>query len=45
MSSTGQATSSPSTIQSIIDALADYANVTGIDLPNNLFAAAIEVQT
>jgi hypothetical protein len=42
MSSTGQATSSPSTIQSIIDALADYTKVTGIDLSNNPFAAAIE---
>jgi hypothetical protein len=40
MSSTGQATSS--TVQSIIDALADYAKVTGIDLSNNPFAAAIE---
>ena len=43
MSSTGQATSSPSTaVQSIIDALADYTKVTGIDLSNNPFAAAIE---
>jgi hypothetical protein len=42
MSSTGQATSSTSTVQSIIDALADYAKVTGIDLSNNPFAAAIE---
>jgi fungal STAND N-terminal Goodbye domain len=42
MSSTGQATPSSSTIQSIIDALADYTNVTGIDLSNNPFAAAIE---
>jgi hypothetical protein len=42
MSSAGQATSSPSTIQSIIDALADYTKVTGIDLSKNPFAAAIE---
>jgi hypothetical protein len=42
MSSAGQATSSPSTIQSIIDALADYTKVTGLDLSNNPFAAAIE---
>ena len=42
MSSTGQATPSTSTIQSIIDALADYTRITGIDLSNNPFAAAIE---
>jgi hypothetical protein len=42
MSSTGQVTSSRSTVQSIIDALADYTKVTGIDLSNNPFAAAIE---
>jgi fungal STAND N-terminal Goodbye domain len=43
MLSTGQSTSSPSTIQSIIDdALADYAKVTGIDLSNNPFAVSIE---
>jgi hypothetical protein len=42
MSSTSQATSSTFTIQSIIDALADYTKVTGIDLSKNLFAAAIE---
>jgi hypothetical protein len=42
MSSTGQATSSPSTIQSIINALADYTKVTGIDLSKNPFATAIE---
>ena len=40
--STGQATTSPSTVQSIIDALADYSKVTGIDLSNNPFATAIE---
>ena len=42
MSSTGQATSSTFTIQSIINALADYTDVTGIDLSKNSFAAAIE---
>jgi hypothetical protein len=42
MSSTTQATSSTSAIQTIIDALADYTNVTGIDLSKNPFAAAIE---
>jgi hypothetical protein len=41
MSSTGQATPT-STIQSIIDALADYTKVTGIDLSENPFATAIE---
>jgi hypothetical protein len=40
MSSTGQATST--SIQSIIDALADYTKVTGIDLSNNPFATAID---
>jgi fungal STAND N-terminal Goodbye domain len=42
MSSTGQATSSASNIQLIVDALADYANITGIDLSKNPFAAALE---
>ena len=42
MSSTAQATSSTSAIQTIIDALADYTKVTGIDLSKNPFAAAIE---
>jgi hypothetical protein len=42
MSSTAQATSSTSAIHMIIDALADYTNVTGIDLSKNPFAAAIE---
>ena len=42
MSSTGQATSSTSNIQLIIDALADYSKTTGIDLSNNPFAAALE---
>jgi hypothetical protein len=43
MSSTRQATSSPSNFQSIFDAsLANYNKVTGIDLSNNPFSAAIE---
>src|SRR6266849_6617244 len=42
MSSTGQVTSSLSTVQSIIDALVDYTTVTGIDLSKNPFAATIE---
>jgi hypothetical protein len=42
MSSTGQATSSTSNIQLFIDALADYAKITGIDLARNPFSAALE---
>src|SRR6267154_5735142 len=42
MSSAGQVTSSTSTIQSIIDTLADYTRVTGVDLSKNPFAATIE---
>ena len=45
MSSTVQAASSSSStsnIQLITDALADYAKITGIELSNNPFAAAIE---
>jgi fungal STAND N-terminal Goodbye domain len=42
MLSTRQSTSPTSTIQSIIDALADYTKVTGIDLSKDSFAAAIE---
>ena len=34
--------SSTSNFQSIIDALADYAKITGIDLFNNPFAAMLE---
>ena len=41
MSSTGLATSS-SNIQLIIDALADYAKTTGIELSENPFAAELE---
>ena len=42
MSSTEQATSSTSSVQLIIDALADYVKTTGIDLASNPFAAVIE---
>src|SRR5580658_3648625 len=45
MSSTVQetsSTSSTSNIRLITDALADYTNITGIDLSKNPFAAAIE---
>ena len=42
MSSTGQAAPLNSNVQLIIDALADYANITGIELTKNPFAAALE---
>ena len=43
MSSTGQPTSSSLNLQLIInDALADYAKISGIDIANNPFAAALE---
>ena len=43
MSSTGQATSSTSNIQLIVDAaLANYTKITGIDLSTNSFAAILE---
>jgi hypothetical protein len=42
MSSTGQATSSTSNFQLIINALADYTKITGIDLSKDPFAAALE---
>ena len=42
MSSIGQATSSTSNIQLFVEALADYAKITGIDLATNPFAAALE---
>jgi hypothetical protein len=42
MSLAGQATSTPSTMQSIIDALAEYTQVNGIDLSKSPFVAAIE---
>ena len=43
MSSTGQATSSPSNFQLIVNGLADYAKLTGIDLTKNPFAEKIEI--
>jgi fungal STAND N-terminal Goodbye domain len=42
MSSTAQAISSTSNFQLIIDALADYAKITGIDLSKSPFAATLE---
>jgi hypothetical protein len=42
MSSIGQATSSAENVKLIIDALADYARETGIDLSTNPFAANLE---
>jgi hypothetical protein len=42
MSLTRQATLSTSNVQLFIDALVDYAKLTGIDLSNNLFAATLE---
>jgi hypothetical protein len=42
MSSTGQATSTISNSRLIIDALDEYVKITGIDLANNPFAAALE---
>ena len=42
MSSTGQATSSAENFKLIIDALADYARETGIDLSTNPFATNLE---
>jgi hypothetical protein len=43
MSSSGQASSSSSNFQLIVNALADYANLTGIDLAKNPFAEKIEL--
>jgi fungal STAND N-terminal Goodbye domain len=43
MSSTAQATSTSSNVQLIVDAaLADYAEITGIDLSKSPFAAMLE---
>jgi fungal STAND N-terminal Goodbye domain len=42
MSSTGQAKSPAENVELIIDALADYAKETGIDLSENPFAANLE---
>jgi hypothetical protein len=44
MSSTGQTTSSAN-FQLIIDALADYAKITGIDLSRNPFTSMLEQST
>jgi len=43
MSSSPQATVSPSTFQSIVDALIDYSEKTGIDLANNPFADKLQL--
>ena len=43
MSSVGQATSSTSNSQLIIDALADFTKITGTDLSENPFAAELEL--
>ena len=40
--STGQTPSSTSNVQLIVDALADYAKITGIDLSENPLATALE---
>jgi hypothetical protein len=42
MYSTGQTTFSTSNVQLFIRALADYAEITGIDLAENPFAAVLE---
>lgn len=42
MSSTGQATSSNPNVQLIIDALDDYAKVTGVDLSKNRFTTTLK---
>jgi hypothetical protein len=42
MSSTGQATSPFENVKLIIDALADYAKKTGVDLSKNPFATKLE---
>jgi hypothetical protein len=42
MPSTGQATSSTSNVQLIVNALADYAKTTGIDLSKSSFASTLE---
>ncbi|KAI0286331.1 hypothetical protein BC826DRAFT_93827 [Russula brevipes] len=45
MSSTEHPTISPSNLQLIITALADYANLTGIDLPKDPFAEKLQLST
>ena len=42
MSSTGQTTSSASNVQVIVDALADHAKITGIDLSESSIVATLE---
>lgn len=42
MSPTEQPTSRPSNVQLIVDALADYAELTGIDLSDSPFAQMLE---
>ena len=42
LSSTGQPISSTSNVQLIVDALADYAKITGIDLSKTPFASTLE---
>ena len=42
MSSTGQATTPFENVELIINALADYAKATGVDLSKNRFAAKLE---
>ena len=42
MSSTGQSAPPTYNVQLIIDAVANYANITGIELTKNPFAAALE---
>ena len=42
MSSTGRSTFSATNIQLIIDALAEYAKITGVDLSKDPFAAMLE---
>jgi len=42
ISSTGQSTSSSNNTKWLTDALADYAQITGIDLSTNPFAAKLE---
>ena len=42
MSSTGQTTSSASNVQVIVDALAEYAKITGIDLSESSIVGTLE---
>jgi len=45
MSSTGQPTIAPYNFQLIINALDDYAKLTGVDLPKNPFAEKIQLSS